>query len=165
MADVNQVVLIGRLTRDADLRYTSNGKAVSKFSLAVNEKRKVGDEWKEEAGFFEIVLWGQLGESLNQYLIKGKQVAVTGKLTQERWEQDGQNRSKVVVTAVMLQLLGGGSGGGNSGGGNGGNSGTGNYGGQKDTPAPKASDDGFTDDIPLRGGEINSGLTPKGASQ
>jgi single-strand DNA-binding protein len=107
MADVNNVTLIGRLTRDADLKYTSNGKAVSKFSLAVNEKRKVGDDWKDEAGFFEIVLWGQIGESLNQYLTKGKQIAVTGRLTQERWEQDGQNRSKVVVTAATVQLLGG----------------------------------------------------------
>jgi single-strand DNA-binding protein len=136
MADINQVVLIGRLTRDADLRYTSNGKAVSKFSLAVNEKRKVGDEWKDEANFFEIVLWGQTGESLNRYLIKGKQVAVTGKLTQERWEQDGRNRSKVVVTAETIQLLGGTSGGDGA--------------GQKQNPVPaSASNDGFADDIPF----------------
>jgi single-strand DNA-binding protein len=106
MSDVNNVTLIGRLTRDAELRYTSNGKPVSKFSLAVNEKHKVGDQWKEDAGFFEIVLWGQLGESLNQYLSKGKQIAVVGRLTQERWEQDGYNRQKVVITAETVQLLG-----------------------------------------------------------
>jgi single-strand DNA-binding protein len=111
MADVNNVTLIGRLTRDAELRYTANGKPVSKFSLAVNEKRKNGDQWKDEADFFEIVFWGQLGESLNSYLVKGKQIAVTGRLTQERWQQDGQNRSKVVVTAATIQLLGGTSGG------------------------------------------------------
>jgi single-strand DNA-binding protein len=115
MSDLNFVTLIGRLTRDAELRYTSNGKAVSKFSLAVNKKRKVGDQWKDEAGFFEIVLWGQLGESLNQYLTKGKQVAVAGELTQDRWEQDGQNRSKVVVTAATVQLLGSPSGNSDSG--------------------------------------------------
>jgi single-strand DNA-binding protein len=109
MSDVNNVVLIGRLVRDADLKYTSNGKPVSKFTMAVNEKRKSGDEWIEEAGFFEIVLWGQRGESLNQYLVKGKQVAVTGRLTQERWEQNGDNRSKVVITAATIQLMGGAS--------------------------------------------------------
>jgi len=106
---VNQIVLIGNLTRDAELKYTASGKAVSKFSIAVNEKRKVDDEWKTKADFFEVVVWGQLGESLNQYLTKGKQIAVIGKLTQERWEHDGQSRSKVVVTAFTIQLLGGGT--------------------------------------------------------
>ena len=109
MADVNQVFLIGRLVRDADLRYTTSGKAVSKFAIAVNEKRKIGDKWEDKADFFEVVVWGQLGESLNQYLTKGKQIAIIGKLTQERWEQDGQNRSKVTVTAYTIQLLGGGT--------------------------------------------------------
>jgi single-strand DNA-binding protein len=136
MSDVNNVTLIGRLVRDADLRYTANGKAVSKFSLAVNEKRKAGDQWKDEAGFFEIILWGQLGESLNQYLTKGKQIAVTGKLTQERWEQDGQNRSKVVVTAATVQLLGSPSGNGDS--------------GQAHSPAaPPPDNGGLADDIPF----------------
>jgi single-strand DNA-binding protein len=107
MPDVNSVVLIGRLTRDAELKYTAGGTAVSKFSLAVNERRKDGDQWKDEAGFFDVVLWGQLGQSLGQYLLKGKQIAVTGRLTQERWMQDGQNRSKIVVTAATVQLLGG----------------------------------------------------------
>jgi single-strand DNA-binding protein len=113
-----------------------NGKAINKFSIAVNEKRKSGDEWKDQAGFFEINLWGQLGETLNQFLIKGKQVAVTGKLTQERWEQNGENRQKVVVTAATVQLLGGSSG---------------NGGGFGQDPAnrPPAADDGFGDDIPF----------------
>jgi single-strand DNA-binding protein len=136
--DVNNVTLIGRLTRDAELRYTSSGKPVSKFSLAVNEKRKAGDRLEDTVSFIEIVLWGQLGESLNEYLAKGKQVAVIGKLTQERWEQNGENRSKVVVTAEKIQLLGGtsGSDGGSA---------------QKRNAAspPVPHDDGFTDDIPF----------------
>jgi single-strand DNA-binding protein len=107
MSDVNNVTLIGRLTRDAEFRHTNNGKAVSKFSLAVNKRSKIEEHWKDEAGFFDIILWGQLAETLSQYLIKGKQIAVTGELTQERWEHDGQNRSKVVVTAATIQLLGG----------------------------------------------------------
>jgi len=109
MADVNNVVLIGRLVRDAELRFTANGKAVSKVNLAVNERRKVNGEWKDNAGFFELVLWGKLAESLNKYLLKGKQIAITGKLNQERWEQNGDPRSKVNVTVMTVQLLGGGS--------------------------------------------------------
>jgi len=109
VSDVNQVFLIGRLTHDMDLRFTTAGKAVGKFSIAVNKKRKIEDQWKDEPGFFEIVLWGQLAEHLKQYLSKGKQIAVVGELTQERWEKDGQKRSKVTVTASSVQLLGGSS--------------------------------------------------------
>jgi single-strand DNA-binding protein len=138
MSDLNHVFLIGRLTRDAELKHTSAGQAVCKFSLAVNESRKTGDRWKDEASYFEAVLWGQPGESLNQYLVKGKQVAVSGKLRQERWDQDGKPRSRVVITAESIQLLGG-----NPGGGEGGPPRT------KGGGAAPASDDGFADDIPF----------------
>lgn len=115
MADLNRVMLIGRLTRDAELKYTSGGMAVCKFSIAVNKFRKNGDQRVEEANFFDIVLWGRSGEALNQYLVKGKQVAVDGELHQNRWEQDGQPRSKIEIIAANVQLLGGNSGGGYSG--------------------------------------------------
>ena len=105
--DLNCVVLIGRLTRDAALTYTSGGMAVCKFAVAVNRRRKQGEQWVDEASFFDIVLWGKSGESLNQYLVKGKQVAVEGELYQNRWEQDGQPRSKVEIMANNVQLLGG----------------------------------------------------------
>ena len=111
MADVNHVILIGRLTRDAELKYTSGGMAVCKFAIAVNRRRKNGDQWVDEASFFDIVLFGRAGESINQYLVKGKQVAVEGELHQNRWEQDGQSRSKVEINASNVQLLGGGQGG------------------------------------------------------
>ena len=110
MADINHVVLVGRLTRDAELKYTQGGAAVCRFSIAINRRRKNGEEWVEEANYFDIVLWGRQGEALNQYLVKGKQVAVEGELRQNRWEQDGQSRSKVEIIANNLQLLGGGSG-------------------------------------------------------
>ena len=110
MADVNHVVLVGRLTRDAELKYTQGGAAVCKFSIAINRRRKNGEEWVEEVNYFDIVLWGRQGEALNQYLVKGKQVAVEGELRQNRWEQDGQPRSKVEIIANNIQLLGGGSG-------------------------------------------------------
>ncbi|MDY7029841.1 MAG: single-stranded DNA-binding protein [Spirochaetota bacterium] len=105
--DINSVVLVGRLTRDAELKYTASGTAVCKFSIAVNRSRKTGDTWGEEAHFFDIVLWGRQGEAIHQYLGKGKQIAVQGELRQSRWEQNGQNRSKVEVHALNVQLLGG----------------------------------------------------------
>lgn len=114
MADVNHVILIGRLTRDAELKYTSAGMAVCKFAIAVNKRRKNGEQWVDEANFFDIVLWGRAGESINQYLVKGKQVAVEGELHQNRWEQDGQSRSKVEINANNVQLLGGTGGSGGS---------------------------------------------------
>ncbi len=110
MTDLNRVILIGRLTRDAELKYTTGGQAVCKFALAINRRKKSGDQWVEEVNFFDIVLWGRSGEAINQYLIKGKQIAVEGELRQDRWEQDGQNRSKVEIVANNVQLLGGGAG-------------------------------------------------------
>jgi single-strand DNA-binding protein len=112
MNDMNIVALIGRLTRDAELKYTNSGMAVCKFAIAVNSRRKNGDQWVEEAHFFDVVLWGKSGEALNQYLVKGKQIAVEGELRQSRWEQDGQSRSRVEIHANNVQLLGGGGTGG-----------------------------------------------------
>ncbi|MDR2177114.1 MAG: single-stranded DNA-binding protein [Treponema sp.] len=164
MADLNHVVLIGRLTRDAELKYTSGGQAVCKFSIAVNRRRKNGDQWEDEANFFDIVLWGRQGESLNQYLLKGKMVGIEGELRQDRWQQDGQNRSRVEIVANNLQLLGGSggaSGNGNHGGGYSGSQAgqgqpaygqtaqTGYGSGGRETPPPQASDDGFADDVPF----------------
>jgi len=142
MTDTNFVVLIGRLVRDAELKYTNSGKAVSRFSIAVNKKTKAGNEWKENASFFDIVLWGKLGESLQLYLTKGKQVSVTGELNQERWQQDGDNRTKVNVVAHTIQLLGDSRS--SSGGGSGAE--------KKQEPEAyslSAEDYGFTDDIPF----------------
>jgi single-strand DNA-binding protein len=169
MADLNHVVLIGRLTRDAELKYTASGQAVCKFSIAVNRRRKNGEQWEDEANFFDIVLWGRQGESLNQYLVKGKMIGIEGELRQDRWQQDGQNRSKVEIVANNIQLLGG-SGGSNSGGAYGGspsNGASGSYGGagsfqagHSDAPAAQGRrdapsspengpDDGFANDIPF----------------
>jgi single-strand DNA-binding protein len=108
MADINHVVLVGRLTRNAELKYTNSGTAVSKFGLAINQRRKKDDQWVDEVHFFDIVVWGKTAESLNQYLVKGKQVGIEGQLRQDRWEQEGQSRSKVEIVASNIQLLGGG---------------------------------------------------------
>jgi single-strand DNA-binding protein len=143
MADINNVVLVGRLTRDAELKYTAGGQAVCKFSVAVNRRRKNGEQWEDEANYFDVVLWGRQGESLNQYLLKGKSVGVEGELRQDRWQQDGQNRSKVEIVANNIQLLGGNPGSGQSGGAQG------SWQPRNAENAPPPSDDGFTDDIPF----------------
>jgi len=104
---INSVVLVGNLTRDAALKYTSSGLAILEFSLAVNRRVKSGDTWTDEASFFDITLFGKAGESVSQYMTKGKQVSVQGELKQDRWEQDGQKRSKVVIIANDVRLLGG----------------------------------------------------------
>jgi single-strand DNA-binding protein len=150
MADINHVVLVGRLTRDAELKYTAGGQAVCKFSVAVNRRRKNGDQWVDEANFFDVVLWGRQGESLNQYLVKGKMVGVEGELRQDRWEQEGQNRSKVEIVASNIQLISAGAGAPGSaapGSGNGERRGDA-YGNGRDAP-PQGGDDGFADDIPF----------------
>ena len=106
MTDINSVTLVGRLTKDADIRYTTSGTAVLNFSVAVNESRKQGEQWVEEASFFDVTLFGKMGESIHRYMAKGKQVAISGRLQQQRWQKDGQNYSKVAVVANYVQLFG-----------------------------------------------------------
>lgn len=105
MTDINSVVLVGRLTRDMELKFLNNGTAVGRFSLAVN--RFAGKGKGEEASFFDVVLWGKQAESLNPYLKKGTRVIVSGELRQNRWEQDGNSRSKVEINATSVQMIGG----------------------------------------------------------
>ncbi|MDR2588943.1 MAG: single-stranded DNA-binding protein [Spirochaetales bacterium] len=107
MADVNSVILVGRLTRDAALKFTNTGLAICEFALALNRRVKSGDRWTDEAHFFDVTLFGKQGEAVSQYLTKGTQVAIQGELRQDRWEQDGQKRSKIKIVANNLQLLGG----------------------------------------------------------
>jgi single-strand DNA-binding protein len=110
MADLSIAVLVGRLTRDAELKYTNNGQPVCHFSVATGSRRKKGDQWVDESSFWDVDLWGKQAETLNQYLTKGKLVAVEGTMRQDRWEQDGQARMKVIISANTVQLLGGGQG-------------------------------------------------------
>lgn len=106
MADVNCVSLVGRLTRDIEIRYAGE-MPVGKFGLANNYSKKTDGKWTDEANFFDIILFGRQAESLKPYLVKGKQVAVSGELRQERWEKDGRPQSMVRVIASNIQLLGG----------------------------------------------------------
>ena len=117
MASFNKVLLMGNLTRDPELRFTSNGSALAKFGLAVNRKYKAGEEWKEEVCFVDITVWGKQAENCAEYLSKGRPVFIDGRLQFSTWEtDDGQKRNKLEVVANSVQFLGQAGGGGKSGG-------------------------------------------------
>jgi len=106
--DLNQFQLIGRLTRDAEMKYTSAGLAICSFSIAVSRSVKHGEKWIDEPSFFDMSIFGRRAEGVSAYLLKGQQVAVNGELKQDRWEKDGQKNSKVAFQVADLQLLGSG---------------------------------------------------------
>lgn len=111
----NQVILMGNLTRDPELRQTPNGQSVCSFSLALNRSYKGADgNWQEATDFIDVVAWGPLGERVAQYLTKGRPCLVNGRLQSRSWEQDGQKRSKVEVNANDVTFLGGPGDGGSS---------------------------------------------------
>ena len=96
----NTVTLIGNLTRDPELRYTTGGRGVASFGLAVNRRYMQNNEWQEQTSFFNVVCWGDLGENVAATLTKGARTIVTGRLEQRSWEtQDGDKRSVVEVVA------------------------------------------------------------------
>jgi single-strand DNA-binding protein len=109
----NQVILMGNLTRDPELRSTPNGHNVCSFSLALNRSYRNADgDWQEATDFIDVVAWGPLGERVAQYLTKGRPALVNGRLQSRSWEQDGVKRSKVEVVAQDVTFLGGAAGGG-----------------------------------------------------
>src|SRR6188472_4703019 len=109
-ANINSVVLVGNLTRDPELRHTSSGMAVCSLRIAVNTRRKdsATGQWGEKPNYFDVTVWGQQGESCAQYLSKGRQVGVQGRLEWREWEaQDGTKRQAVEIIADTVQFLGG----------------------------------------------------------
>ncbi len=108
MSSFNRVILLGNLTRDVELRHLQSGTSVADIGLAVNDRRKSqSGEWIEECSFFDVTLWGRTAEIASEYLSKGSPVLIEGRLKQETWEKDGQNRSKVKVIAEKMRLIGG----------------------------------------------------------
>jgi len=104
----NQVILMGNLTRDPELRTTPNGTSVCSFSLALNRSYKGADgNWQEATDYIDVVAWSTLGERVAQYLTKGRPALVNGRLQSRSWEQDGVKRSKVEVVAQDVTFLGG----------------------------------------------------------
>ena len=86
--DYNKVTLIGRLTRDADLKYTTTGTAIAAVSLASNRSVKKQDNWETEVSYFDGNIYGRMAENLKPYLTKGKMILIAGHLKQDRWQND-----------------------------------------------------------------------------
>lgn len=155
--DLNRITLVGRLTRDPELRQTGSGTAFCKFGIANNRNYTANGERREEVSFFNCVAWGRQAEIINQYCRKGKQVAIDGRLQQRSWEdKEGKKQSSVDVIVENLQMLGspGEGGGGGSGGGyqgsSGGYGGSGGGSGGASAPADPYADSGagFGPDAP-----------------
>lgn len=109
MAGINKVILVGNLGQDPEVRYTPDGTAVATFSIATSEswKDKNTGEKKERTEWHCIVAWRKLGEICGEYLSKGRQVYVEGKLQTRSWEKDGVTRYTTEVVATDVQFLGG----------------------------------------------------------
>lgn len=112
MASFNQVTLVGNVTRDVEVKFLQSGAAVADVSIAVNDRVKRGDKWEDEVSFFDVTYFGRTAEVAGEYLQKGSSILVGGRLKQETWKKDGENRSKVKVIGDKLQMLGGKPGGG-----------------------------------------------------
>jgi single-strand DNA-binding protein len=168
MASFNKVILMGNLTRDPEVRYTTGGSAVCDITLAVNYQwtDKRSNERKEEVSFIDVTLWGRTAEIAGEYLAKGRPVLIEGRLQQDKWDdkETGQKRSKLKVVADAMQLLGGRSEGGAPGAG-GGNPpaksaaarpaassprGNDSY---ADADSGRTPDQSFYDDMPSSGGD------------
>ena len=107
MANLNRVTLIGRLTKDPEVRYIPSGAAVASFDIAVNRsyKDKSGN-FQEETLFIRVNVWGRQAESANEFFSKGKEIFVDGRLRQRSWEtQDGQKRSTIEVESFTVLPL------------------------------------------------------------
>jgi single-strand DNA-binding protein len=146
MSDYNRVILCGRLGRDCEMRYTQGGTAVATLNLATTEvwKDKSGAK-KENTEWSRVVLWGKTAEALSEYLTKGQQVLVEGKLQTRQWDdKDGNKRYTTEVRADKVVLLG--SGGGGQRGGRQQEDSDGGYDQQQAGPAGGGFDD---DDIPF----------------
>ncbi len=106
---MNKIIVIGHLGRDPEMRYTPNGQAVTSFSVASSRRYTTSSgEQREETEWFNVSAWGKLGETCNQYLAKGRQVYVEGRLSSRTYEgRDGQTRTSLDIALTDVQFLGG----------------------------------------------------------
>lgn len=118
MASFNRVILMGNLTRDVEIKYLQSGMAVSEVTLAVNDKRKDAKtgNFVEEVTFVDVTLWGRTAEIAGEYLSKGSAMLIEGRLKLDKWETDGQKRSKLRVVCENMRMVGGRGGPGGGGG-------------------------------------------------
>lgn len=140
MAGINKVIIVGNLGRDPEVRYAQSGMAICKLSVAVTERVKDGDAWKDHTEWFRVTLFGKQAENAGQYLQKGRQVYVEGRLKTDKYkDKDGVEKTSVEVVGNVVQFLGG-----NAGGGGGGT--------RSESPAsnaPPAADGFIDDDLPF----------------
>jgi len=107
MAGVNKVILVGNLGADPEMRYTAGGTAVARFNVATTERFKGQDgNWQDRTEWHRIVAWGKLAEICGQYLGKGSQVYIEGKIQSSTWEKDGVKRTSYEIRADTMQMLG-----------------------------------------------------------
>ncbi len=107
MAGVNKVILVGNLGRDPELTYTPSGMAVAKFSIATSDRRKNQQgEWEEQTDWHRIVLFGKTAEAAGQYLSKGRQVYIEGRISYSTFERDGVKQYFTDIIGSRMQMLG-----------------------------------------------------------
>ena len=106
-SSMNRVFLMGNVTRDPELRYISNGSAVTEIGLAINDRRKSSTgEWVEETTFVDITLWGRTAEIAGEYVTKGAPLLIEGRLKLDMWEKEGKKNSKLRVVGDRMHLIG-----------------------------------------------------------
>jgi len=154
MGSVNKVILVGNLGRDAELRYTPGGAAVATLNMATTEVwNDKGGQRQEKTEWHRVVLWGKSAESLTEYLTKGKQIYVEGRLQTRQWDdKDGNKRYTTEIRGDRVVLLGGGGGGRSGGGGYGGRASSGggdDMGGHGPGPDGPSEQPLTDDDIPF----------------
>ena len=108
MTDINSLVIVGRITQEIgenDFGYLSTGTAKLTLHIANNESRKKGEEWVDETSFLDVTVWGKPAENLKQKIRKGLLVGISGRIKQDRWEKDGQKKSRIYINADSVQIL------------------------------------------------------------
>ncbi|SFI80898.1 single-stranded DNA-binding protein [Planctomicrobium piriforme] len=159
MASYNKVILVGNLTRDPEVKYTTGGTAVAELGLAVNRTwfDQKSNERKEETTFIDVTLWGRQAEVAGEYLTKGRSVLIEGRLQLDSWDdrETGKKRSKLKVIGEAMQMLGGrGEGGGGGGAPSGG---AGRQAARSGGSASQDSAESFYDSPPRGGGSSGGG--------
>lgn len=138
---VNKVIMVGNLGRDPEVRYTQSGSAVCNLRLAVGERRKDGEGWREHTEWVTVVCFGRTAENVGQFMSKGRQIYIEGRLqTRKYTDRDGQDRWSTEVVASQVLFLGGKEGGGGP------RMMDPESGPANDKPSSAPADDGFYDD-------------------
>jgi len=109
-ANINRVTITGNLTKDPELKTLDSGFSICNLRVACNSRKKEGDAWVDKPNYLNVTVYGKAGENAAKYLVKGRAIAVDGRLEWREWETDGQKRQAVDIVAENVQFLGGGNG-------------------------------------------------------